>query len=189
MADLAWTSDGRTSNRYELLQNAPVNTKEASKGWISNEDQCQADLDANLSSWRVPCSKWRLKPSIFRPWWKSTANGPKLGQMIDQGSGILLLKFQTQRPRLTPPTAESSKGVVPSWIAETLGNSSLKKYTSKWRETLQEYRLGYENPVGEVSSPDLKQISLDLSFTESQDIPYGSKTSQSVDKYMMMITL
>jgi hypothetical protein len=49
--------------------------------------------------------------------------------------------------------------------------------------------LGYENPVGEVSSPDLKQISLDLSFTESQDIPYGSKTSQSVDKYMMMITL
>ena len=109
--------------------------------------------------------------------------------MIDQGSGILLLKFQTQRPRLTPPIAESSKGVVPSWIAETLGNSSLKKFTSKWRETLQEYRLGYENPVGEVSSPDLKQISLDLSFTESQDIPYGSKTSQSVDKYMMMITL
>ena len=43
--------------------------------------------------------------------------------------------------------------------------------------------------MGEVSDSDLKQISLDLSFIESQDVPYGSKTSQSVDKCRMMITL
>jgi hypothetical protein len=43
--------------------------------------------------------------------------------------------------------------------------------------------------VGEVLGSDLKKISLDLSFTESKDIPYGSMTSQSVDKYRMMITL
>ena len=33
------------------------------------------------------------------------------------------------------------------------------------------------------------QISLDLSFTASQDVPYGSETSQSADKCRMMITL
>jgi hypothetical protein len=43
--------------------------------------------------------------------------------------------------------------------------------------------------MGEVSDSDLKQISLDLSFTELQDIPYGSKTSQSANKCRMMITL
>jgi hypothetical protein len=31
-------------NRYELLQNAPTNTKVASKGWIRNEDQYKVDL-------------------------------------------------------------------------------------------------------------------------------------------------
>jgi hypothetical protein len=43
--------------------------------------------------------------------------------------------------------------------------------------------------MGEVSDSNLKQIFLDLSFTESQDVPYGSKTSQSADKCRMMITL
>jgi hypothetical protein len=46
-----------------------------------------------------------------------------------------------------------------------------------------------ENPVGEVLGSDLKKISLHLSFTESQDAPYGSTTSQYADKYIMMITL
>jgi hypothetical protein len=63
------------------------------------------------------------------------------------------------------------------------------KEASKFSETLQEYRSGYENPVGEVLDSNLKKISLDLSFTESQDVPYGSKTSQSADKCKMMITL
>jgi hypothetical protein len=72
---------------------------------------------------------------------------------------------------------------------ETLAGLVLMKKVSKCSETLHEYRLGYENPMGEVSGSDLKQISLDLSFTESQDIPYGSTTSQSVDKCRMMITL
>ena len=74
-------------------------------------------------------------------------------------------------------------------MTETLAGLTLMKDASKFFETLQEYRSGYENIVGEVSCPDLKQISLDLSFTESQGIPYGSKTSQSADKCRMMITL
>jgi hypothetical protein len=60
---------------------------------------------------------------------------------------------------------------------ETLAGSTLMKEASKCSETLQEYRSGYENLIGEVLDSDLKKISLDLSFTESQDIPYGSKTS------------
>jgi hypothetical protein len=74
-------------------------------------------------------------------------------------------------------------------MAETLAGSALMKEASKCSETLQEYRSGYENPVGEVSGSDLKQISLDLNFTESQEVPYGSETSQSADKCRMMITL
>jgi hypothetical protein len=78
---------------------------------------------------------------------------------------------------------------VPHWMTETLDGSALMKEASKCSETLQEYISGYENPMGEVSSSDLKKISLDLSFTESQDVPYGSTMSQSADKYRMMITL
>jgi hypothetical protein len=74
-------------------------------------------------------------------------------------------------------------------MTKTLAGLSLMKEASKFYETLQEYRSGYENPVGEVSDSNLKQISLDLSFTESQDVPYGSKMSQSVDKCRMMTTL
>jgi hypothetical protein len=74
-------------------------------------------------------------------------------------------------------------------MTETLAGSTLMKEASKCSETLQEYRLGYENPMGQVSGSDLKQISLDLSFTESRDVPYGSTTSQFADKYRMMITL
>jgi hypothetical protein len=62
-------------------------------------------------------------------------------------------------------------------MTETLAGSSLVKEASKCSKTLQEYRSGYENPVGEVLVSDLKQISLDLSFTESQDVPCGSETS------------
>jgi hypothetical protein len=78
---------------------------------------------------------------------------------------------------------------APHWMTETLAGSALMKEASKCYETLQEYRSAYENPVGEVSGSDLKQISLDLSFTESPDVPYGSKTSQSADRCRMMITL
>jgi hypothetical protein len=75
------------------------------------------------------------------------------------------------------------------WMTETLVGSSLMKEASKFSETLQEYTSGYENLVGEFSDSDHKQISLHLSFTELQDVPYGSKTSQSADKCRMMITL
>ena len=63
------------------------------------------------------------------------------------------------------------------------------KEASKCSKTLQEYRSGYENPVGEVSVSYLKKISLDLSFTESQEVPYGSETSQFANKCRMMIIL
>jgi hypothetical protein len=43
--------------------------------------------------------------------------------------------------------------------------------------------------VGGVSSSDLNQIFLDLSFTKSPDVPYGSKMFQSADRCRMMITL
>jgi hypothetical protein len=78
---------------------------------------------------------------------------------------------------------------VPHWMNETIAGLSLMKEASKCSETLQEYRSGYENPMGESSDSDLKQISLDLSFTKLQDIPYGSKMSQSIDKCRMTITL
>jgi hypothetical protein len=74
-------------------------------------------------------------------------------------------------------------------MTKNLAGSSLMKEASKCSETLQEYRSGYENPVGELSELDLKQFSLDLSFTKSQDVPYVSKMSQSADKCRMMITL
>ena len=74
-------------------------------------------------------------------------------------------------------------------MTETLVGSALIKEASKCSKTPQEYISGYENPVGEVSDSYLKKISLDLSFTELQDIPYGSKTSQSADKCRMMITI
>jgi hypothetical protein len=54
-------------------------------------------------------------------------------------------------------------------MTETLAGLALIKEASKFSKTLQEYRSGYENPVGEVSGSDLKQISLDLSFTKSQE--------------------
>jgi hypothetical protein len=78
---------------------------------------------------------------------------------------------------------------APYWITETLAGSALMNEASNCYETLQEYRSGYENPMGEFSGSDLKQISLDLSFTESQDVPYGSQMSQSADKCRMMISL
>jgi hypothetical protein len=43
--------------------------------------------------------------------------------------------------------------------------------------------------VEEVSEPNHKQISLDMSFSESHDVPYGSKTSQSIDNDIRIITL
>ena len=70
---------------------------------------------------------------------------------------------------------------VPHGMTETLAGSALIKEASKCSETLQEYRSGYENPVGEVSDSDIKQISLDMSFTESQDIPCGSNLPTNVE--------
>jgi hypothetical protein len=45
---------------------------------------------------------------------------------------------------------------VPHWMTETLAGLALMKEVPKCSKTLQEYILGYENPVGEVSDSDLK---------------------------------
>jgi hypothetical protein len=96
---------------------------------------------------------------------------------------------QIPKSTLKPCRSEFFTEWCAPWMNETLAGSALMKEASKCSETLQEYRSGYDNPVGEFASSDLKQISLDLSFTESRDVPYGSTTSQSADKYRMMITL
>jgi hypothetical protein len=41
-------------------------------------------------------------------------------------------------------------------MTENLACLALMKEASKCSETLQEYRSGYENPMGEVSDSDLK---------------------------------
>jgi hypothetical protein len=109
--------------------------------------------------------------------------------MIDRATVRKTQMSKFPNPLSNSVDLNSSLNGVPHWMTETLAGSALMKEASKFSETLQEYRSGYENPVGEVSGSDLKQISLDLSFTESQDVPYGSTTSQSADKYRMMITL
>jgi hypothetical protein len=109
--------------------------------------------------------------------------------MIDRATVRKTQMSKFPNPHSNPVDLNSSLNGVPHWMTKTLAGLNLMKKASKCSETLQEYRSGYENLVGEVSGSDLKQISLDLSFTESQDVPYGSTTSQSVDKYRMMITL
>jgi hypothetical protein len=109
--------------------------------------------------------------------------------MIDREPVRTTQMSKFPNPLSNPVDLNSSLNGAPHWMTETLAGLTLMKEASKCSETLQEYRSGYENPVGEVSDSNLKQISLDLSFTESQDTPYGSKTSQSTDKCRMMITL
>jgi hypothetical protein len=109
--------------------------------------------------------------------------------MIDQATVRKTQMSKFPNPLSNPVDRNSSLNGVPHWMTEALSGSDLMKEASKFSETLQEYRSGYENPVGDVSGSNLKQISLDLSFNESQDIPYGSTTSKSADKYKMMITL
>jgi hypothetical protein len=109
--------------------------------------------------------------------------------MIDRATVIKTQMSTFPNPLSNPVDLNSPLNGVPHWMTETLDGLDLMKEASKCSKTLQEYRSAYENPVGEVSGSDLKQISLDLSFTESQDVPYDSMTSQSADKYRMMITL
>ena len=73
-------------------------------------------------------------------------------------------------------------------MTEPLAGSALMKEASKCSETLQEYRSGYENPVGEVSDPDLKKISLDMRNTEKWGIPLSSKSSQADVEDWVVIT-
>jgi hypothetical protein len=110
-------------------------------------------------------------------------------QMIDRETIRTTQMSKFPNPLSNPIDLNFPLNGVPQWMTETLDGSTLMKEASKCSENLQEYRSGYENPMGEVSNSDLKQISLDLSFTNLQDVPYGSKTSQSADKCRMMITL
>jgi hypothetical protein len=109
--------------------------------------------------------------------------------MIDRATVRTTQMSKFPNPLSNPIDMNFPLKEVSHWMTETLASSSLMMEASKCSETLQEYRSGYENPMGEVSDSNLKQISLDLRFTELQDVPYGSKTSQSADKCRMMITL
>jgi hypothetical protein len=109
--------------------------------------------------------------------------------MIDQAIVRKTQMSKSPNPLSNPVDMNYSLNGVPHWMTETLVVSALLNEASKCSETLQEYISGYENPMGEVSGLDLKRISLDMIFIESQDVPYGSTTSQSIEKYRMMITL
>jgi hypothetical protein len=109
--------------------------------------------------------------------------------MIDQETVRTTQMSKFPNPLSNPVDLNFPLNGVPHWMTGTLASLALMKDASKCSETLQEYRSGYENPMGEVSDSDLKQISLDLSFTKLQDVPYGSKTPQSANKCRMMITL
>jgi hypothetical protein len=98
--------------------------------------------------------------------------------MIDRAAVRKTQMSKFPNPLSNPIDMNSPLNGVPHWMTETLDVLSLMKDDSKCFETLQEYISGYENPVGEFFVSDLKQISLDLSFTESQDVPYGSMMSQ-----------
>jgi hypothetical protein len=116
-------------------------------------------------------------------------NAMKLSQTIDRPMVRITQVPESPRSLSISVDLNFPLNWVPHLMTETLAGSALMKEASKCSETLQKYRLAYENPVGEFSSLDLKQISLYLSFTESQDVHYGSMPSQSSDKYRMMITL
>jgi hypothetical protein len=109
--------------------------------------------------------------------------------MIDWATVRTTRMSKFRNPLSNPVDLNFPLNGVLHWMTETLAGLALMKEASKCSETLQKYRSGYENLVGEILDSDLKQISLDLSFTELQDVPYGSKTSQSADKCRMMITL
>jgi hypothetical protein len=116
-----------------------------------------------------------LKPSIILPCYQKCPIIPR--NMPNDRSGNCKENPDVQIPKSTLKTIDlnSSLNGVPHWMTETLAGSALMKEASKCSETLQEYRSGYENPVGEVSDSDLKQISLDLSFTELQASPMAPR--------------
>jgi hypothetical protein len=87
--------------------------------------------------------------------------------MIDRATVRKTQMSKFPNPLSNPVDLNSSLNGVPHWMTETVAGSNLMKEASKCSETLQEYRSGYENFVGEVSGLDLKKISLDLSFIES----------------------
>jgi hypothetical protein len=76
--------------------------------------------------------------------------------MIDRATVRKTQMFKFPNPLSNPVDLNSSLNGVPHWMTETLAGLALIKEASKCSETLQEYRSGYENPVGEVSGSDLK---------------------------------
>jgi hypothetical protein len=87
--------------------------------------------------------------------------------MIDRATVRKTQMSKFPNPLSNPVDLNFPLNGAPHWMTETLDGLALMKEASKCSETLQEYRSGYENPVGEVSDSNLKRISLDLSFTES----------------------
>ena len=113
-------------------------------------------------------------PQYFGPAVKYVQSPWEICEVIDLAIVRTTQVSKSPNPLSNPVDLNFPLNGVPHWMIETLACSSLMKEASKFSETLQEYRLGYENPMGEVSDLDLKQISLDLIFTKLQDVPYGS---------------
>jgi SPX domain protein involved in polyphosphate accumulation len=76
--------------------------------------------------------------------------------MIDRATVRTTHMYKFPNPLSNLVDLNSSLNGAPHWMTETLAGSSLMKEASKFSKTLQEYRSGYENPVGEVSDSDLQ---------------------------------
>jgi hypothetical protein len=76
--------------------------------------------------------------------------------MIDRATVRKTQMSKFPNPLSNPIDLNSLLNGVPHWMAETLDGSTLLKEASKCSKTLQEYRSGHENPVGEVLGLDLK---------------------------------
>ena len=57
--------------------------------------------NAKSSNWVAP--SWNCETLQFWPWWRRPPNEPKLGQMIDRGDRIPVLKSQAEMLLITPP--------------------------------------------------------------------------------------
>jgi hypothetical protein len=76
--------------------------------------------------------------------------------MIDRATIRTTQMSKFPNPLSNPVDLNFPLNGVPHWMTKTLAGSALMKEASKFSETIQEYRSGYENPVGEVSDSYLK---------------------------------
>jgi hypothetical protein len=105
--------------------------------------------------------------------------------MIDQAT-VRKTQMSKFPNRLSNPLdLNSPLNGVPHWMTETLDGSALMKDAPNAMKISKNIDRAMRIPWEKFWA----QISVDMSFTESQDVPYGSTTSHSAEKCRMMITL